>query len=181
MKVAIFFASRTDNPIRNAMIGRYVGGGFLFVENSETSVCKIDAFYSRPGEEFYRRDFSVDKWRSLGFELEFLMLSVDEEEAINIRKTCEACQKAHKQYSIQDMLLMLLPFRDPKEISLFDAETLNNVQAIILILRECLNPDNPLRLALQGLNSRATFIVTVYDRFAPYTLPVLWSNLVKLT
>ena len=106
------------------------------------------------------------------------MLSVDEEEARKFRATCEACAVTHKQFNLQDILLMLMPFRDPAEISIVDAKTLNNTQAIILILRECLNLDNPLRLGLEGLHSRMTFMNNLYDNLAPYALPVLWSNLV---
>ena len=174
MKVVIFFTGNSD-PLRNALFSRYLGGGFLFAEGSN-----IEAFYSCTGEEFSKRPFSdtkINHFKEEGFETEFLMLSVDEEEACKIRATCEACAVTHKSFNLQDILLMLIPFRYPAEISIVDAKTLNNTQAIILILRECLNSDNPLRLGLEGLHSRMTFMNTLYDNLAPYALPVLWCNL----
>ena len=182
MKVAIFFA-RDAKPIRKAIFGRYLGGGFLFVGNP-SSESKIDSFYSHAGEEFSRRDFSeisIKKWSSEGTETEFLMLSVDEEEARKIRALCEACAATHKPFNLHDKIMNMMPFWNPEEISIFNAATINNTQAIILILRECLNPDNPLKLGLNGLHSRMAFLENLYDRFAPYALPVLWSNLVTLT
>jgi hypothetical protein len=174
MKVVIFFVGNSD-LLRNALFGRYIGGGFLFVEGS-----KIEAFHSRAGEEYSKHIFSdatIEVFKKEGLETEFLLLSVDEEETRKIRATCEACAATHKQFNLQDVLLMLIPFRDPPEISIVDAKKLNNTQTIILVLRECLNSDNPLRLGLEGLNSRMTFLDNLYDRLAPYALPVLWCNL----
>ena len=175
MKVVIFFAGNSD-LVRNALFGRYIGGGFLFADGS-----KIEAFYSSGGEEFSKRTFSdrkIKKFKEEGLEIDFMLLSVDEEETRKIHATCEACAATYKQFNLHDILLRFIPFRDPPEISIVETKTLNNTQAIILILRECLNSDNPLRLALEGLHSRMTFVNTLYDNLAPYALPVIWSNLV---
>lgn len=179
MKVVIFFVGNTVN---NPVWGRYIGGGLIFTGDSNCeNRNSIDAFFSRSGEVFSRREFTdstIKKYSEEGLEVEFLQLYVDEEEARKIRATCEACAITRKPFNMRDVFLMLLPFRDPEEISLFEAETLNNTQAIILILRECLNKENPLRMGLEGLNSRNTFLDNLYDRFAPYALPVLWCNLI---
>ena len=88
------------------------------------------------------------------------------------------CAEVRKQYNVSDSLLMWLPFRVPNEISIIDAKAITNPQAIILILRECLNPDNPMLIGLADLHSRKTFIDNLYDRLALYALPVLQSRLI---
>ncbi len=75
---------------------------------------------------------------------DLLLLSVDEEEQRKLKSTCEACVAARKPFNLKDVMLMYVPFVSPEEISVFEAETLNNTQAVVLILRECLNPTNPL-------------------------------------
>ena len=179
MKVALFFLQRMvktlDDTVQQLMYGRYTEGGFLFVGDSD-----IKGFFTIPDREYSMVAFSesfISKCREGGAAIEFLMLSIDEEETRKIRATCEAFAKTHKPFNMKDVLLIHVPFREPVEISIFDAQTLNNTQAVILILRECLNQDNPLRVGLDGLNSRKTFMSDLYDRLAPYTLPVFWSSL----
>ena len=179
MKVVLFFLQRviktSDDYVQQWMYGRYTEGGLLFVGDS-----KIEGFFTLLGHEYTMRVFSesyVSKLRECGIVIEFLLLSIDEEETRKMRATCEACVQTHKPFNLNDVMLMHVPFREPEEISIFDAQTLNNTQAMILILRECLNQDNPLRVGLEGLNSRKAFMASLYDRLAPYTLPVLWSSL----
>ena len=179
MKVVFFFLQRaiktSDDSVQQLMYGRYTEGGLLFVGNSN-----IEGFFTIPGHEYAMRVFSesyVSNLGKCGIVIDFLMLSIDEEETRKIRATCEACVQTHKPFNMKDVLLMHVPFQEPEEISIYDAQTLNNTQAMILILRECLNQDNPLRVGLEGMNSRKTFMASLYDRLAPYTLPVIWSSL----
>jgi len=108
------------------------------------------------------------------------LLSVDGEETHKLLSSCQACAQTKKAFNLHDLLLIHVPFREPKEIPLFEATTLHNTQAVILILRECLNPDNRLRQGLEGLHSRQTYTETMYERLRPYTLPVLWTVLIDL-
>ena len=172
----IFFLERSS--VKRPIWGTYVGSGLLFVEDS-----KVDAFFSLPVEEYSKRVFTestIKKWKECGFTVDFLLLSVDKEETRKMHALCEALDLAHKPFNMNDMMLMWVPFRVPIEISVFEAETLTNTQAIILILRECLNADNPMRIGLMGINSRTTYLDNLYDRLVSYTLPVLWSNLVNV-
>lgn len=183
MGVVIFFGREVDkvafHPIPDMLYGKFSEGGFLFV--SET---QIELFFTLQGGEFgkhvYPKDGKCEVWNTDKFALDFLLLSVDAEESRKIYSTCEACAKVHKPYNLRDMLLIHIPFRQPDELSVIDAPTLNNAQAIILILRECLNSDNSLRHGLEGLNSRQTLLSTLNDRLSPHALPVVWDSLVNL-
>jgi hypothetical protein len=173
MKTVIFFSNNrdiTEDTIPYIMYGKYSHCGFIFIHDAG-----IEAFYTSPANVY--RQFKDRSWNDDAFTFDFLLLSVDDEETRKLRSTCEACAKAKKPYNLLDVLLFHAPFRDPREISVFDAPTLNNTQAIITILRECLNRDNPLLQCLDGLHSRLTYMEVLYDRLTPHTLPVLWSNL----
>ena len=154
------------------MYGKYEECGILFVGEME-----IEGFYTLQGGEYQKRIFTKEKGWGSHAAVDFLLLSVDEEEQRKLKATCEACVAAHKPFNLYDVLMMFVPFVNPKEISVFEAETLNNTQAVVLILRECLSSNNPLRLALEGLHSRQTFAITLYERLSPHSLSVMWSSL----
>ena len=155
------------------MYGKYDDCGILFVGDKG-----IDAFYTMEQSEFKKYILTKEKNWKPNVTLDFLLLSLDEEEQQRLKATCVALAATHKPYNSKDELLMYVPFINPVEMSIFEAKTLNNPQAVVLLLRECLSRTNPLRLGLEGLHSRQTFVETLFDRLSPHCLPVLWSNLV---
>jgi hypothetical protein len=172
MKVVLFFMceeGRRPETIRYMMYGRFSEVGFMFVEKGKEMAVFGTTVHNR-----YRR-FSLNM--KAGAHFEFLLLPVNDEESTKLYATCDACSKAVKPFNLADLLQILVPFREPDEIPLFDTITLNNTQAVILILRECLEPGNVLRCGIDGLHSRLTFTETLFDRLRPYTLPVLYANL----
>ena len=177
MKVVLFFLRehvRTSDTFEYMMYGKYEEGGLIFV--SDTA---IEGFYTVPDAEYSRHVLTHGRgWNSAKVADDFLLLSLDEEEKRRLKATCEACATVKKPFNMRDVLLMYVPFVDLKELSIAEAPTLNNTQAIILLFRECLNADNPLRKSVGVLHSRQTLLEAVYDRVAPHALPVLWSNLV---
>lgn len=178
MKVGLFF-SRHTNALTVLMYGTYSECGILFFDDTV-----IEAFYSIPDHVYSRRVISRDEnwnkfWNNNGLEVDFLLLSVDAEEIRRLRATCEACVKVKKPFNMRDVLLIHVPFREPEEFSVTAAPSLNNTQAVILILRECLNQENSIQKCLEGLNSRQTYMDTLYNRLAPYTLSVFWCNLIN--
>ena len=178
MKTVIFFGcelGKNEGSLHYLMYGKYTTGGILFVGDT-----KIEAFFTSQNDEYRSHVFTREKNGNQEKAEDFLLLSIDEEETRKMRATCEACVKAHKPFNLSDMLLIHIPFREPEEISVFAAQTLNSTQAVILILRECLNRDNPLLKGLEGLKSRQTFMDVLYDRLKPYTLPVSWTSLINL-
>jgi hypothetical protein len=176
MKVGLFFWHNLNYPegsIQHAMYGRYEECGMLFVGERE-----IEVFLTEQGGEYHKVVITKQRgWNPINLELDFLMLSVDEEEQFKLKKTCDTCVAAHRPYNLKDVLLMHLPFFNPPESTIFEVEKMNNPQAVILILRECLNPSNTLRLGLEGLHSRQTFASTLYERLSPHALPALLSGL----
>jgi hypothetical protein len=179
MKVILFFwreETRTPESLRYMMFGRYGEGGFLFVMDN-----MMEGFWTRKGQT-YRRYYWVNRtdrmWGSC--EADLLLLSLDDEEKHRLWTTCDACAQANKPFNLVDILLIHVPFRDAPDRSVIDAPTLNNAQAIILILRECLRSDSALRNGIQGLNSRQTFMEDLYERIRPHALPILWVSLNNL-
>ena len=179
MKVVLFFwreESRTPESLRHMMGGRYGEGGILFVMDN-----MMEGFWTSKGHK-YRRHYWVNKCDRMwgGCEADLLLLSLDEDEQYRLWCTCDACAQANKPFNLVDILLIHVPFRDVLDRPVVDAPTLNNAQAIVLILREGLRTDNPLRNGLEGLNSRQTFVEDLYERVRPFALPILWSNLNNL-
>ena len=176
MKVALFFWYTTEegnNSLKHAVYGRYDECGIMFVGDSE-----IEAFYTMANGVYRKYTMTKKNNWSIRVTVDFLLLSVDEEEQQRLKSTCVALAATQKPYNLKDELLRYVPFINQIEMSIFEAKTLNNPQALVLLLRECLSRTNPLRLGLEGLHSRQTFAETLFDRLSPHCLPVLWSNLV---
>jgi hypothetical protein len=183
MKVVLLFQRRsiesTDDQLVSTFYGEYNIGGFAFVCDTE-----ITAFWTMRGQLYTSYTCSGNQkslpapWRDK--EVDILLLSVDEQEQDKLLKTCTACVQSKKAFNLRDLLLLFVPFREVQDTSVFEAPTLNNPQAIILVLRECLNAENPLRSGLDGLHSRQTVLDTLYSSLRPYTLPVCWQALVNL-
>jgi hypothetical protein len=179
MKVVLFFFNnhgRGPESMRHILYGRYARVGFLFVSD-----CMMEGFWTSAGQKYGRRFLTCKKDRFCEEgDTDFLLLPVNDEEAHRLWGTCDACVQAGKPFNLVDLLLMHVPFRDVEDLSVIDSPTLNNTQAVILILRECLRIDNQLRNGIEGLNSRQTLTENLYDRLRPYTVPVFWSSLTSL-
>jgi hypothetical protein len=176
MKVVLFFSNehnRGPETVRHVMYGMYSEAGFLFVHDTY-----LECFWTSAGKTYRRKVWSVETismWEES--DTDFLLLSVNEEEKQKLWATCDACVQARKPFNLIDLLLMYVPFREVEDLPVVSAPTLNNAQAIIVILRECLDANNSLRQAMADLNSRETFIENLYNRLRPYSLPVFWASL----
>ena len=169
MKVVLFFSQDRDwtpDTVPYIMYGKYSSGGILFVSDTE-----IEGFYTTIGGEYRRHVFTRQSGLNAQIKRDFLLLSVNEEEKRKLYATCEACVEARKPFNLIDIFLMYVPFREPDDPSVFSAKTLNNTQAIISILRECLDPSNPLCRGLDGLHSRLTFMDVLYEHIQAYAMP----------
>ena len=180
LKVVVYFLTEEARiegiDLRALMYGKYMSAGFLFLFED-----RMDGFWTSLSGKYTRTTWRSETARMYESGLtDFLLLPVEHEEAGRLYATCDACEKAGKPFNLYDVLLMHVPFREPEDRSVIEAPTLNNTQAVILILRECLDQDNQLRNALVGLNSRQTFLDDLYDRLRPYTLPVYWISLMRL-
>lgn len=168
MKLYFYFSCeswRTSSHPRHIMYGRYARVGFAFMDNGT-----LVMFETRQGGVFTRTHETDDT-------IDLLMPALDKETTEKIFRTCEACAESKIAFNLQDLLLMYAPFHMPEEIPLFQCRTLNNTQAFLLILRECLPKDHELIHALANQNSRQTLAETVYDALAPYATPVFHCQL----
>jgi hypothetical protein len=165
-------ACRTSETLRYIMYGKYAQSGFVFVKDKVVTWfgTRVGMVYSQATKELDQKTLET---------LEFLLLSVEDEEVERLYKTCEACAKSKIPFNLYDLLLIHVPFRDIQDIPLFEVRTLNNAQSIILILRECLLPEHPIRAAISELHSRQTFVETLHEILKPLTIPVVSSSLIN--
>lgn len=89
---------------------------------------------------------------------DFMHLPTTGEEHARILATCRACTKTRFWFNHYDLLLSIFPFRNPTDLSLFETQSLHDAQAVILILRECLDRESngPLHALMHSLHSRTT-------------------------
>ena len=187
LKTVLYFQRRPcatpPNPhadFRSLMFGRYGGAGFMFVFKTRTelySTCSGCVFTKQvlPHTSALTHTPNTS-------DLDSLILSVTPDEARKIHASCVACAACRKPFNLKDLLLIhthhVLLIDPPAEIPLYTAVTLNNAQAIILILKECLDPaTNPLmdpsKSRLPTLHSRRTYVETIYDAVRPFAAPVV--------
>lgn len=169
MKVLLYFVTERQREIRPVYVlyGRFSRAGFLFVKDK-----RLIQFGTTSGRVFEQlqglHDAALEEE-----DVELLLLSMSEEEAHRILRTCEACASSKIPFNLRDLVLMYLPLRNVRDTPLFEVETLNHAQSIILILRECLEKDHELQPVLAGLHSRQTFVETLYQHLLPYAQPLV--------
>ena len=170
-------ASHDSFGLATLVFGTHVSVSLCFMLNEEGNLFSLFDINinSQVFEEiFLNAKLAKDSKILQGFMKDYdtlkLNLSADERE--RLLKTCKACVVAKKRYNYRDVLLYNVPFRDPVELSLFQTETLHDTQAVILILRECLNAGNPLVKVLSSIHSRTTMPSLLYETLFPCSQPV---------
>jgi hypothetical protein len=129
----------------------------IFVETAENQF--VVFYVTDLTSRFMEFDMATLDSRKLQFlrtRLSFLSLGVTPPEHERILQTCRACVLAKLGYNARDIVLMSIPFRTPDEKGLFEVRTLHNAQAAILVLRECLDDDNPAVHVVRAVHSRTT-------------------------
>jgi len=123
------------------------------------------AFMSETFARIDQRDFWYDDESH-----DFLSLSVSPEELYRIQTACEACVKSKIPYNTTDMFFSQIPLRNPTERDLYHNKTLFCSQAMVLVLRSCLDPDHELQGPLAMVNSRTITPSHLYDLLKPYCM-----------
>ena len=173
MALYIAFEKEADSVIKKLVktfAGPYVHTD-LIVSQLVHPVNISTAYSSFMGEGF-GRVFQNDFWFSCNTH-DFLFIDVTPEELKRISDTCEACVASKKPYNTKDMMLCLLPIRIPREKNIFEAESLFCSQAIILILRSCLNQEHPLQTIIHSIHSRKTTPSQLYTELKSTCVPVI--------
>lgn len=120
-----------------------------------------ETFCQVPQQDFWYEDQSHD----------FLRVSVSSDELRRVDETCGACAKTKIPYNTRDMVLSIVPLRNPREKDIYHAQSLFCSQSIVLILRSSLEPDHPLQSSLSTVNSRTITPTQLYDLIRPHCSP----------
>ena len=99
---------------------------------------------------------------------DFLSVSVSTDELYRICKACDACVKSKIPYNTSDMFFSQIPLRNPTDRDIYTCKTLFCSQAMVLVLRSCLDKDHDLQAPLANVNSRTVTPSHLYDIMKPY-------------
>lgn len=158
--------------------GVYASAALVFTSCDGTGVLSVFdiSVHSKTYEEGKLAADAPD----LGVLFDFLDLGASPEEYSRLLTTCRACVAVRKPYNYRDVFLYNFPFREPVEKSLFDAPSLFDAQAVILILRECLARAHPLHSVVHGLHSRTTMATLLYENLSIHATPVSAHELASI-
>ena len=159
MALYIAFQKSADSFIKQivkTLAGPYVHTDIVIKRNNTHTVysAHMDSSFSMTTGDF--SDLTHD----------FLMVAVSEEELRRVVASCEACVKSRIPYNTQDMILSQVPLRNPVEQDLFNSPALFCAQAVVLILRSCLDPNRGLLESLAAVNSRTVSPSQLYECMA---------------
>ena len=112
---------------------------------------------------------------------DFLQINASPNDIHLIKQTCEAHVEVKTPYNIKDMVLCIVPGRNPKEIDICNAKTLFCSQAMVLILRGCLHADHPVIKALEKVNSRTVSPSQLYQVLKPVCEPAVAKHVMRGT
>lgn len=172
MALYIAFEKEADSMIKKVVktfAGPYVHTDLII---SQIHPSPISTSYSSFLGEGFGRVFQRD-FRFSNNTHDFLFVDVSPDELRKISEICEACITSKKPYNTKDMVLSVVPMRNPREKTIFEAESLFCSQAMILILRSCLNAEHPLQTILWNTHSRTTTPSQLYTVLKSVCLPVV--------
>jgi len=139
---------------RHCLLKRVLGAAYTHVEILVASGARSTAYAASPGGVFASMDPGELELTDENYSFLALPTSLSEDDMV--MRTCDACSQSYIPYNRWDTALSsVLPARWTSEVDLFHAPTLHAAQAVVLVLRECLDPGNPVLRALQGVNSRS--------------------------
>lgn len=128
-------------------------------------------FYGSEEKEFRFADETHD----------ILQVKAAANEIEDILAACETHVQLETPYNIKDMILCLMPGRKPTEKDIYNAKTLFCSQAMVLILRQCLDADHPVRKVLTPVNSRTVTPSQLYEILQPICERAEARHLMKRT
>ena len=120
-----------------------------------------ETFAHVPQQDFWYEDQTHD----------FLRIDVNSEELRRVNDTCETCVKTKIPYNTRDMVLSIIPLRNPREKDIYHASSLFCSQSIVLVLRSCLDANHPLQPNLLSINSSTITPTQLYDLIRPHCTP----------
>jgi len=168
MALHIAFEKSADSFIKKLV--KVLAGPYVHTEIIITNAAKIHTAYSA----YMACSFSKTQQEEFCFNddtHDFLCVPVSAEELDRIAKSCEACVRSKKPYNTQDMVLSQIPLRNPTDKDLFHSPALFCSQAVVLVLRACLNIDHDLHPHLAVVNSRTISPSNLHAVLKPVCAP----------
>jgi hypothetical protein len=139
---------------------------FHHLDQSPLATLKHSAYSAFMSETFAcidQRDF----WYSDDSH-DFLSVPVSAEELHRIAGACDACVQSKVPYNTTDMVFSQVPLRNPTERDLYQSKSLFCSQAMVLVLRSCLEPGHKLQGPLALVNSRTITPSHLYEILKPH-------------
>jgi hypothetical protein len=170
MALHIVFEKSADTLFKRmvkAIAGPYVHSEIII---SQTHPSTVHTSYAAFMSENFSRTLQRDFWYE-DESHDFLSVSVSSEELRRISDTCEACVRTKLPYNTKDMLMSIIPLRNPKEKNIFQATSLFCSQSIVLVMRSSLDADHPLQQSLSNINSRTITPSQLYELLRPHCTP----------
>ena len=180
MALHIAFEKSADSLLKRvvkALAGPYVHTEIVVSSSSHAAAPATHTAYAAYTGETFAQVPQEDFWHGDQTH-DFLRVHVSEEELRRVDDTCGVCAKTKVPYNTRDMVLSILPLRNPKEKDIYHAPSLFCSQSIVLILRSCLEPDHPLQQSLSLVNSRTVTPTQLYDLIRPHCSPVCTRQVV---
>ena len=170
MSLHIAFEKSADSLMKRIVkkiAGPYVHTELIISHATATPIHVAYAAYMKetfsqiPQQDFWYDDQSHD----------FLKITVSSDELRRIDETCETCVKTKVPYNTIDMVLSIIPLRNPTENDIYHTRSLFCSQSIILVLRSCLEINHPLQSIIASANSRTITPSQLYGLLRPYSTP----------
>ena len=181
MSVHIVFEKTADDTIRK--IVQALTGTHVHTEIVVTATSPEPPYIARTAYAAYMyEDFcsiSENNFRYSDTTHDFLQVYVSADEIERIKKTCDSRVRVKTPYNLKDMVLSIIPLRNPTEKDIFSVKTLYCSQSIVLILRSCLEPTHPVLHALKPFNSRTICPEQLFTALKPVCQPAQAENVLK--
>ena len=185
MALHLAFEKSTDSMLKKLV--KILAGPYVHVEMIVTQVefnhrvgptatlrhTAYTAFMEEPFARIEQRDFAYGDDTH-----DFLSLSVSPDELHRIRTACEACVQSKIPYNTTDMIFSQLPLRSPTERDLYHCKALFCSQAMVLMLRSCLDHDHELQGPLATVNSRTVSPSRLHEVLKPYSMSRIKAQVV---
>lgn len=175
MVVRLAFERTSNDPVKfivQTISGPYVHSEIIVEAEEEMPKRAYSAYMHSVFSKTYERDFAFADTTH-----DFLHIETEASETRRMWETCEVCSLTKIPYNLRDMVLSVVPFRSPTERDLFTSKTLFCSQAMVLILRACLDKNHPLQVPLATLNSRVVTPTQLFRALAPYCKKVAHVDL----
>ena len=164
MAVHIAFEKSSDSLLKKivrAFAGPYVHTEIIVSQLIPNPIhTSYSAYVGGVFSRTFQKDFAFSDQTH-----DYLNIDVSEDELYLISKTCEACANCRIPYNTSDMVLSILPMRNPSEPTISTCTSLFCSQAMVLILRSCLRKENPLFDHVSAVNSRTVTPTQLYTAF----------------